>query len=94
MTHALLDEVEGLGSLLSWGYRIKPPFSPRHLHLPTATGLPHCLMLTHHLEVHGDHLCANTIAGHTGIYASILEVHSIETEGPDFFITVILKVTA
>lgn len=52
---------------------------------------PH-LMLTHHLEVHGLPVCAETIAGHTGIFASILEVHGIEVEGPDFFITVILEV--
>lgn len=50
-------------------------------------------MLTHHLEVHGGHACASIVAGYTGIYASILEVHSTETEGPDFFITVILEVT-
>jgi hypothetical protein len=50
-------------------------------------------MLTHHLEVHGGRACANIIAGHTRIYASVLEVHSVETESPDFFIIVILEVT-
>lgn len=50
-------------------------------------------MLTHHPEVHGDRAHASIIAGHTGIVASVLEVHSIETEGPDFLITVILEVT-
>lgn len=93
MTHALLEEVECLESLLSWSSWIKPPSSHHHLHLPTATGLPHRLMLTHHLEVHGGRACANIIAGHTRIYASVLEVHSVETESPDFFIIVILEVT-
>lgn len=93
MTHTMLEEVEGLGHLLRRGSRIKPPSSHNHLHLPTATGLPHCLMLTHHPEVHGSCVFAGIIAGHTGIFASILEVHGIEAEGQDFFITVILEVS-
>lgn len=49
-------------------------------------------MLTHHLEGHGGCACAETIAGHTGVFASILEVRSIEVEGPDFFVIVDLEV--
>lgn len=49
-------------------------------------------MLTHHLQGHGGRACAETIAGHTGVFASILEVHGIEAEDLDFFITVILEV--
>lgn len=93
MTHALLEEVEGLGSLLRRGSRIKPPSFHHHLRLPTVTGLPHRLMLTHHLEVHGGRVRASRVFGHTGIYASILEVHSIEVKSQDLFISVILEVT-
>lgn len=61
---------------------------------PTATGFSHYLMLTHHLEGHGGRACVEIIAAHTGIFASILEVHGTEAEGPDFFIIVILEVAA